>query len=232
MISGSLSLLCSRFFSPFPHGTGSLSVSRKYLALRDGPRWFTLNFSCSALLRCRLEVTADFGYGAFTRSGPPFQKVPLSFITPLLTVLQPPQVRCHTAGLGSCAFARHYLRNHFCFLFLRLLRCFSSPGSLRTSCGDGIASAGLPHSEIRASMGICPSARLIAACHVLLRLREPRHPSCALFSFPFIFSPGCNIADALIQVFGSIVCSVTLSLYLSFASIMSMCSVFCSPWQS
>lgn len=36
--SGSISLLCSRFFSPFPHGTGSLSVSREYLALRDGPR--------------------------------------------------------------------------------------------------------------------------------------------------------------------------------------------------
>ena len=30
-------------------------------------------------------------------------------------------------GLGSSAFARHYLRNHFCFLFLRVLRCFSSP---------------------------------------------------------------------------------------------------------
>ena len=31
-------------------------------------------------------------------------------------------------GLGSSAFARHYSRNSF--LFLRLLRCFSSPGSL------------------------------------------------------------------------------------------------------
>jgi hypothetical protein len=31
-------------------------------------------------------------------------------------------------GLGSSAFARHYSRNPF--LFLRLLRCFSSPGSL------------------------------------------------------------------------------------------------------
>ena len=30
-------------------------------------------------------------------------------------------------GLGSSAFARHYLRNHFCFLFLWVLRCFSSP---------------------------------------------------------------------------------------------------------
>ena len=35
------------------------------------------------------------------------------------------------SGLGSSNFARRYFRNHFCFLFLRLLRCFSSPGSLR-----------------------------------------------------------------------------------------------------
>ena len=34
-------------------------------------------------------------------------------------------------GLGSSAFARRYLRNRCFFLFLRLLRCFSSAGSLR-----------------------------------------------------------------------------------------------------
>ena len=33
-------------------------------------------------------------------------------------------------GLASFAFARRYLRNRCFFLFLRLLRCFSSPGSL------------------------------------------------------------------------------------------------------
>ena len=38
LVSGSISLPCSGCFSPFPHGTGSLSVSREYLALRDGPR--------------------------------------------------------------------------------------------------------------------------------------------------------------------------------------------------
>ena len=89
--------------------------------------------------------------------------------------------------MGSCAFARHYLRNRCYFLFLRVLRCFSSPGSLLALRGDAVARAGLPHSEIRASTGICPYARLFAACHVLLRLREPRHPSCALLSFPFSF---------------------------------------------
>ena len=38
-------------FSPFPHGTGSLSVTREYLALGDGPPGFRRNFTCSAVLR-------------------------------------------------------------------------------------------------------------------------------------------------------------------------------------
>ena len=33
-------------------------------------------------------------------------------------------------GLACSAFARHYLRNHGCFLFLWVLRCFTSPRSL------------------------------------------------------------------------------------------------------
>ena len=37
---------------------------------------------------------------------------------------------CTHSGLASSAFARRYLRNRCFFLFLRLLRCFSSPGSL------------------------------------------------------------------------------------------------------
>ena len=41
---------------------------------------------------------------------------------------------------------------------------------------------GLPHSEIRGSMGARPSPRLIAACYVLLRLSVPRHPPNALTS--------------------------------------------------
>ena len=36
---------------------------------------------------------------------------------------------CTHPGLGCSAFARRYLRNRVFFLFLRVLRCFSSPGS-------------------------------------------------------------------------------------------------------
>ena len=43
--------------------------------------------------------------------------------------------------------------------------------------------AGLSHSEIRGSMDMCSYPQLIAAYHVLHRLREPRHPPCALARF-------------------------------------------------
>ena len=51
MVSGTLSLPSSGCFSPFPHGTRTLSVSREYLALPDGPGGFTQGSTCPALLR-------------------------------------------------------------------------------------------------------------------------------------------------------------------------------------
>ena len=46
--------------------------------------------------------------------------------------------------------------------------------------------AGLPHSDIQGSTLICSFPWLFAACHVLPRLREPRHPPHALgyFTYP------------------------------------------------
>ena len=49
-VSGTISLPSQGFFSPFPHGTGSLSVAKKYLALRDGPRCFPQDSSCPVVL--------------------------------------------------------------------------------------------------------------------------------------------------------------------------------------
>ena len=47
--------------------------------------------------------------------------------------VSPYPVGITTYGLASSAFARHYSRNLGWFLFLRVLRCFSSPGSLRNA---------------------------------------------------------------------------------------------------
>jgi hypothetical protein len=67
--------------------------------------------------------------------------------------------RLHTHGLGSSAFARHYSRNHYYFLFLWVLRCFTSPRSPHTPyifrCGSrhmtcrGVSPFGHPRITVR-----------------------------------------------------------------------------------
>ena len=113
--------------------------------------------------------------------------IPLS--AKVTSAVRTPQ--CTHCGLGSFHFARRYFGNRCFFLFLRLLRCFSSPGSPPCTIKahafvhawiHGVCPWGFPHSEIRGSMDICSSPRLFAAYHVFLRLSVPRHPPCALFS--------------------------------------------------
>ena len=62
-VSGTLSLRFPRCFSPFPHGTCALSVSREYLALADGAASFGQGSSGPALLRVRT------GFGTVSRMG-------------------------------------------------------------------------------------------------------------------------------------------------------------------
>ena len=96
--------------------------------------------------------------------------------------------QCTHCGLGSSHFARRYFGNRFFFLLLRLLRCFSSPGSPPSpiqfppiqSWIHEVLSCGFPHSDICGSLCICHSPQLFAAYHVFHRLSVPRHPPRAL----------------------------------------------------
>ena len=97
-------------------------------------------------------------------------------------------------GLGSSCFARHYFRNRYYFLFLWVLRCFSSPRSLPIHYFTHVWIYSLfllyefPHSDTHGSMDICSSPWLFAAYHVLLRLLVPRHSPYALCSLTSILS--------------------------------------------
>ena len=73
------------------------------------------------------SVSSAFTYGAFTLCGRLSQNRSVSFQESLMQSVTP---ECTHSGLGSSAFARRYLQNRVFFLFLRVLRCFSSPGSL------------------------------------------------------------------------------------------------------
>jgi hypothetical protein len=84
-----------------------------------------------------------FTYGTLTHYGPPLaydsathqnhrdQAAARSTHAPQPRTRNPCRVS-HAHGLASSAFAHHYSRNHSCFLFLRVLRCFTSPRSHQT----------------------------------------------------------------------------------------------------
>jgi hypothetical protein len=82
MISGSISLPLWGFFSPFPHGTSSLSVIGEYLALEGGPPRFSQRFTCADLLGMHARYVLPFAYRAFTFYGGTFQNLLLERTSP------------------------------------------------------------------------------------------------------------------------------------------------------
>src|SRR6187455_3154830 len=167
MVSGSISLRYSRFFSPFPHGTGSLSVSQEYLALADGPARFRQGFTCPALLRIPLSITLV----THTGLSPSLADLSRSFrflvheiswsynpkyaVTSL--VWANPRSLATTYGITFVFFSSAYLD-------VSVQRVCPPIGVL---C---LQHSGLPHSGIYGSYRVCQSPQLFAAYHVLLRL--------------------------------------------------------------
>ena len=163
-VSGSISLPSPGFFSPFPHGTGSLSVDNEYLALEDGPPMFRQDFTCPALLD---SLCMAFVYGAFTLCGHPSQDVLLAHAQ--LNWANPGSLAA-TAGISVDFFSSGYLDVSVLPVRFRNL-CIQLRMTLRSGC------------PIRRSPDITlviSSPRLFADFHVLLRLLSPRHPPCAL----------------------------------------------------
>lgn len=97
-----------------------------YLALGDGPPGFRPGFTCPALLGVLVGDCTTFKYGTVTLYGSAFQRILLTdnFVTPYDKPHNPslPKQR----GLGYFRFARRYSGSRFYFLFLQVLRCFSS----------------------------------------------------------------------------------------------------------
>ncbi len=109
----------------FPSRYYSLSVTWSYLAFWDGPHFFRQDFSCPDVLRILLA----FSKFRLREFHPLCRNFPVTSAIHPTTISQSLPHSHYSYGLGSSDFARHYSRNHFCFLFLRVLRCFSSPGS-------------------------------------------------------------------------------------------------------
>ena len=195
------------------------------------------------------RVAVHFRVRGFHPLRPHFPVCSARFCFPLLTVLQP-RLRRNAGGLGSCAFARHYLRNHCYFLFLRVLRCFSSPGSpgaLHRTC----------HRQVGCPIRKSVLMRVFAPGHGLSQLvtsfvasesqgilHVPFSPFCIPFKKKIAFvtcktsvyvfaSASISLTDssvALVQCLDSLICSFD-----DFSSSLPTCQCplfLCSPWQS
>ena len=109
----------------FPSQYFALSVTKEYLALRGGPRSFHQGSTCLDVLWIP-PCWSSFRLRGFHPLWPAFPK-PFHYKSQITSAVRTPE--CTHSGLGSAGFARRYSRYRCFFLFLRLLRCFSSPGS-------------------------------------------------------------------------------------------------------
>jgi hypothetical protein len=133
-VSGTISLPSQGCFSPFPHGTGSLSVANKYLALRDGPRRFPRDFSCPAVLRYLPTKPVRFRLQdchLLWSHFPEGSTIDLVYHSAALRPDRPYNPREHAPWFGLFRVRSPLLAESLtCFLFLRVLRWFTSPRCL------------------------------------------------------------------------------------------------------
>ena len=134
MVSGTISLPCSGFFSPFLHSTRSLSVSREYLALPDGPGRFAQDSSCPALLRIPL-CCISLHILDYHRLWSHFPKCSVHDLHTMSRSYNPgvaltTPVWALPRSLATTGGIIVY------FLFLEVLRCFSSLRSPPDFCPD------------------------------------------------------------------------------------------------
>ena len=174
MVSGSLSLPAQGCFSPVPHGTRPLSVTRESLALEGGPPSFTPGLSYRALLRNSTTRNPSASATGLSPSLAPHSKglrLP-SFPAPVgPTTPRPQGPRFRLSPVRS-----PLLRASQLISLPQGTEMFQFPGFAHSEECDSLAAAGFPHSAIQGSKLVCSSPWLIAAYHGLPRLRVPRHP--------------------------------------------------------
>ena len=172
-------------FSPFPHGTGSLSVSRECLALPGGPGGFAQGYSCPALLRVPLCFASLRVRGCH----PLWPDFPDRSARETLATTRPynPRGASPRPGFGLAPVRSPLLGGSLLSSLPAGTKMFQFPAlasAPKRPRMAGLLPAGFSHSGTPGSTAACAYPGTIAACRALRRLREPRHPPCALALFP------------------------------------------------
>ena len=176
-------------FSPFPRGTLRYRSTQVFSLGEWSPLLPTGYLVPRGTRVADPPPGAAVDHGALTLSGGSFQILRLA--TPRIArTRQGPPVTTHNpppatpAGLTRTGFGLFPVRSPLLgesFLFLGVLRCFSSPTYLRPvyvfnrGC-RAITRDELPHSGIDGALPTCGPPSLFAACRALHRPVSPRHP--------------------------------------------------------
>ena len=187
-------------FSPFPHGTCSLSVTREYLGLGGGPPGFTRDFSGPVLLGIPPGSRKGFALRGYH---PLCRRFPTSSATDAIFYSLPDQqlrlggpatpnaqrlLAMTRARFGLFPFRSPLLRESRLLSFPVGTEMFHfptfPPPALCVQAGamGHYAHSGFPIRKSPDRSLVADSPGLIAGSYVLLRLLVPRHSPCALIN--------------------------------------------------
>ena len=122
--------LFSKYFASFPHGTCSLSDSRRYLALEEMYLPICAPIPGNATLRARTERgAAQVLDGTVTLRCAPFQETYTCRTAGHASRYYTAQHGAVLLDMSSSFFIRHYLKNPLSFRFHHLLICLNSEGN-------------------------------------------------------------------------------------------------------
>ncbi len=164
--------------------------------MRDGPRRFSRDSTCPAILRNLPSEPARFRLPGCHRLWPTFPDRSTSALvdhSPALRPSRPFNPAVHARRFRLLRVRSPLLAESLLFSVPAGTEMVHFPALSSTTYvfsrrSLGINQGGFPHSEISGSTPVCGSPKLIAAYHVLHRLLVPRHPPYALSSLTILGS--------------------------------------------
>ena len=171
--------------------------------MADGAAGFGQGSSDPALLRVQARFARVWRTGLSPATARLSRRVPLPSPLPRRLPYNPARASTPAVWAGPLSLAATrgvtlvFLSSDYWDVSVRRVR-------LRRPADAAPSRGGLPHSDTHGSMAVRASPWSFAACRVLHRLREPRHPPYALTRFSLSCAAPAPADDALVSLFSCV----------------------------
>ena len=165
--------------------------------MADGAAGFGQGSSDPALLRVQARFARVWRTGLSPATARLSRRVPLPSPLPCRLPYNPARASTPAVWAGPLSLAATRGVTHYWDVSVRRVR-------LRRPADAAPSRGGLPHSDTHGSTAVRASPWPFAACRVLHRLREPRHPPYALTRFSLSCAAPAPADDALVSLFSCV----------------------------